>query len=120
MHGETQGAGCEASAVRARPCGTKTGRARGVVGLLGRRYAGCEKVRPALDDPNTHTEEASYAAFEPERARDLVRRIEFCYSAKHRSWLNVAECELSAMPHQCPSGCRIGDLSELRTQQLAA
>ena len=51
--------------------------AHGAVGLLEGRYAGCEKVRPALDDPNTHAKGAFYAASEREWARDLVRRIEF-------------------------------------------
>lgn len=55
-------------------------------------------------------------AFEPERARELVRRIEFCYTPMHGSRLTVAECELIAITRQCLSGRRIGMLSELPTQ----
>ena len=51
---------------------------------------------------------AFYKAFEPER--ELVRRIEFRYTPKHGSWLNVAESELSALARQCMHGRRLGDL----------
>ena len=57
--------------------------------------------------------------FEPERARQLVRRIEFCYTPKHGSWLNVAENELSAMMRQCVTGRRFGDVSSLREETKA-
>ena len=100
----------------ARPRRTKTDWAHEVADLLEGRYADCGKVTLVLDNLNTHTKGAFYAAFEPERARELVRRIEFCYTPKHGSWLNVAECELSAMTRQCLSGRRIGELSELRTE----
>ena len=58
----------------------------------------------------------SYAGFEPERARELVRPIEFWYTPKRDSWQNVAECELSAMTRQCLNWCRMDALGELRTQ----
>ena len=65
------------------------------------------------DNLNTHTKGAFYEAFEPERARALVRRIEFCYTPKHGSWLNIAENELSCLTRQCLTGRRIGDLATL-------
>ena len=65
------------------------------------------------DNLNTHTKGAFYEVFEPTRARQLVRRIEFCYTPKHGSWLNIAENELSAMTRQCLRGRRIGDLGTL-------
>ena len=68
---------------------------------------------------NTHTKGACYAAFEPERARELVRRFEFCHTPMHRSWLYVVECELSATTRQDLSGRRMGALSDLRTQITA-
>ena len=58
---------------------TKTDWALDVAALLEGRYAGCEKVTLVLDNLNTHTKGAFYKAFEPARARELVRRIEFCY-----------------------------------------
>ncbi len=48
-----------------------------------------------------------------------MRRIEFCYTPQHGSWLNTAENELSAMTRQCLSGRRIGDLETLRTEIAA-
>ena len=49
----------------------------------------------------------------------LVRRIEFCYTPKHGSWLNMAENELSAMTRQCLHERRIGDLETLRDEVSA-
>ena len=65
------------------------------------------------------TKEAFYEAFEPERARALVRRIEFCYTPKHGSWLNVAECELSAMTRQCLAHRRFGTIENLQSETAA-
>lgn len=90
-----------------------------VAALLDTRYADCDRVTLVCDNLNTHTMGAFYEAFDPERARQYVRRIGFCYTPKHGSWLNVAECELSCMTSQCLRGRRIGDLeflhSEIRT-----
>ncbi len=52
-------------------------------------------------------------------ARAYVKRLEFVYTPKHGSWLNVAECELSALTRQCLKGRRIGELNELQ-QEIAA
>jgi len=71
------------------------------------------------DNLNTHTKGAFYEVFEPARARQLVRRIEFCYTPKHGSWLNIAENELSAMTRQCLQGRRIGDVATLHGEVSA-
>ena len=60
------------------------------------------------DHLNTHTTGAFYDAFEPARARAYIKRITFCYTPKHGSWLNVAECELSGFTSQCLRDRRIG------------
>ena len=95
---------------------TKTDWAREVAGLLEGRYADCGRITLVLDNLNTHTKGAFYEAFEPARARELVRRIDFCYTPKHGSWLNIAENELSAMTRQCLSGRRIGELGTLQAE----
>ena len=87
--------------------------------LMEGRYAHCEKVVLACDQLNTHTIGAFYEALEPERARRIVQRLEFCYTPKHGSWLNVAENELSAMTRQCVTGRRFGDIETLR-EEIAA
>ena len=65
------------------------------------------------DHRNTHTKGAFYEAFEPDRARAYIRRIKFCYTPKHGSWLHVAACELSCLTRQCLSDRRIGACTEL-------
>jgi len=95
---------------------TKVDWAIEMAGILEGRYAECEKVIVVCDNLNTHTKGAFYTAFEPSRARELVRRVEFCYTPKHGSWLNIAENELSSITRQCVAGRRIGDLATLRTE----
>jgi hypothetical protein len=103
----------------ARPSKTKVDWAIEMARLLEGRYARCEKVILVCDNLNTHTKGAFYEAFEPERARQLVRRIEFCYTPKHGSWLNIAENELSSLTRQCIAGRRIGDLETLQVEIAA-
>ncbi|MGH7485827.1 MAG: IS630 family transposase [bacterium] len=87
--------------------------------LLEGRYADCEKVVLVSDNLNTHTKGAFYEAFEPNRARELVRRIEFRHTPKHGSWLNIAENELSSLTRQCVSGRRFADIQTLRDETSA-
>lgn len=87
--------------------------------LLEGRYADCEKVILVSDNLNTHTKGAFYEAFEPNRARELVRRIEFRHTPKHGSWLNIAENELSSLTRQCVSGRRFADIQTLRDETSA-
>ena len=87
--------------------------------LLEGRYAECKKVVVVCDNLNTHTIGAFYEAFEPSHARALVSRIEFHYTPKHGSWLNIAENELSCLTCQCVSGRRIGSEEELRDEATA-
>ena len=105
--------------VTVRPTRTKTDWAMEMARLLEGRYAHCEQVILTCDNLNTQTKGAFYAAFEPERARQLVRRIKFCYTPKHGSWLNIAENELSSLTRQCVSGRRFGDIETLRDETAA-
>jgi len=98
---------------------TKVDWAIAMAELLEGRYADCEKVIVVCDNLNTHTMGAFYEVFEPERARAMVRRIEFHYTPKHGSWLNIAENELSSMTRQCVSGRRLGDIATLREETSA-
>ncbi len=105
--------------VIAREHRTKVDWAKEVAALLDGRYATAGKVIVVCDNLNTHTLGAFYEAFEPEKARALVRRLEIRHTPKHGSWLNIAECELSAMTRQCVSGRRFGTLEELRAETTA-
>jgi len=100
----------------ARESRTKVDWAMEMAALLEGRYAKCPRVTLVCDNLNTHTKGAFYEAFPPARARALVRRIDFCYTPKHGSWLNVAENELSSLTRQCLHGRRIGDLRTLRKE----
>lgn len=103
----------------ARVSKTKVDWAHEVAALLDGRYAHCERVILVSDNLNTHTKGAFYATFPAERARALVRRLQFCHTPKHGSWLNIAENELSSLTRQCVSGRRFGELSLLQ-EEIAA
>ena len=105
--------------VNARPRRTKVDWALEMEELLRTRYADAEKVMLVCDNLNTHTRGAFYEAFEAKKARELVRRIEFHYTPKHGSWLNIAENELSSMTRQAISGRRIESIEMLRGETSA-
>src|SRR5208282_3094055 len=92
--------------VSVRSTKTKVDWATEMAHLLEGRYATCGKVILVCDNLNTHTKGAFYEVFEPERARQLVRRIEFRHTPRHGSWLNIAENELSSLTRQCVAGRR--------------
>ena len=98
---------------------TKADWALTVAEILDTRYAECEKVALVCDNLNTHTKGAFYEAFPPDKARALVRRIEFRYTPKHGSWLNAAENELSSMTRQCINGRRFATISHLSKETKA-
>jgi hypothetical protein len=87
-----------------------------VARLLEGRCAACPQIILVSDNLNTHPRGAFYEVFSPERARALVRRIPFCHTPKHGSWLNIAENELSSLTRQCLAKRRIGDLKTLQTE----
>jgi len=58
-------------------------------------------VRLVQDNLSTHKPAALYEAFAPEEARRIMERIEFHYTPKHGSWLNMAEIELNVLSNQC-------------------
>ena len=103
----------------ARPRRTKVDWAIEMANLLEQRYADCKQLILVSDNLNTHTKGAFYEAFEPAKARELVRRIEFRYTPKHGSWLNIAENELSSLTRQCIAGRRIGEIAELKDEIAA-
>jgi hypothetical protein len=84
--------------------------------LLEGRYRSCPVVTLVCDNLNTHTIGAFYEAFPPARARAMVRRLQFCHTPKHGSWLNIAENELSSLTRQCVSGRRFGALTKLQSE----
>lgn len=60
-----------------------------------------ERIRVVLDNLSTHTPGALYQAFPACEARRVLQRLEFHYTPKHASWLNMVEIEISVMNSQC-------------------
>jgi hypothetical protein len=60
-----------------------------------------EKIRLVVDNLNSHTPAALYETFPPVEAHRIRQRLEFHYTSKHGSWLNMVEIELSVLAGQC-------------------
>jgi len=82
--------------------------ARQMKWLVDEAYPQAERVRVVLDNLNTHRAASLYETFAPAEARRILRKLEFHYTPKHGSWLNIAEIELSVFSRQCLDR-RIGD-----------
>lgn len=70
------------------------------------------------DNLNTHTPASLYEAFEPAEARRIISKIDFRYTPKHGSWLNMAECEFAVVLGQCLDQ-RIPTIGAVRRQTAA-
>jgi hypothetical protein len=83
--------------------------------LVDTHFPQAEVIRVVLDNLNTHTPAALYEVFPPQEARRIVSKLEFHYTPKHGSWLNMAELELAALANQC-LGRRMGDAETLAAE----
>ena len=83
--------------------------------LVDVHYPQADRVVLVMDNLNTHTPASLYEVFPPAEAQRLKERLEFHYTPKHGSWLNVAEIELSALSRQCLQQ-RIPDREQLARQ----
>lgn len=77
-----------------------------------------ERIRLVQDNLNTHVPAALYEVFEPAEAKRILDRLEFHYTPKHGSWLNMAEIELSVLSRQCLER-RIADKETLEKETAA-
>lgn len=75
-------------------------------------YPNAERIRVVLDNLSTHTPSSLYETFAPDEARRILRRLEFHFTPKHASWLNMVEIEIGVMVAQCLDR-RIPDKSTL-------
>jgi len=69
--------------------------------LVDEKYPEVEVIRLVMDNLNTHKPASLYERFEPAEARRILQKLEFHYTPKHGSWLNMAEIELSVLSRQC-------------------
>jgi DDE superfamily endonuclease len=81
-------------------------------------YSEAIMITIVQDNLNTHSPASLYKAFEPAEAQRILGKLEFCYSPKHGSWLNMAEIELSILARQCLDR-RISDFATLETEVAA-
>lgn len=86
--------------------------------LVDEAYPDVEYIRVVQDNLNTHTPAALYQTFTPAEARRLLRKLEFHYTPKHGSWLNMAELEIALIARRCLRP-RVGDATTL-AQRVAA
>jgi len=86
--------------------------------LVDVHFPDAECITVILDQLNTHSPAALYEVFPPAEAKRILDRLEFHYTPKHGSWLNMAEIELSVLNRQCLDRC-IPDKAAL-SQETAA
>jgi transposase len=86
--------------------------------LVDVHYPHAERIRVVLDNLSTHSAGALYETFPPEEARRILRRLEFHYTPKHASWLNMVEIEIGVLVEQCLDR-RIPDKKTLK-REIAA
>ena len=80
--------------------------------LVDEAYPDIPVVRLVLDNLNTHRMASLYQTFPAEEARRIAKRLEFHYTPKHGSWLNMAEIEFSVFSRSC-LGQRLPDEESL-------
>jgi hypothetical protein len=83
--------------------------------LVDVQFPEATKIRVVQDNLNTHDGASLYEAFPPEEARRILEKLEFHYTPKHGSWLNLAESEISIMNSQCLD-CRLESVAAVAEQ----
>lgn len=86
--------------------------------LVDEGYPEARVIRVVLDNLSTHSLASLYHAFPPAEARRIASRLEFHYTPKHASWLNMAELEFSVLERQC-LGRRLGSTEEVARETAA-
>ena len=94
---------------------TKVDWAQCMKDLVDTHFPDADRVTVVLDNLNTHRPSALYECFAPVEAKRILDRLEFHYTPKHGSWLNMAETEFSVLIRQSSSR-RIPDRSALSHQ----
>jgi transposase len=83
--------------------------------LVDVHYPDAEKIRVVLDNLSAHSPSALYQRFPAAEARRILDRLEFHFTPKHASWLNMVEIEIGVMVSQCLDR-RIPDKKTLVTE----
>jgi transposase len=75
-------------------------------------YPNAELIRVVMDNLSTHNPGALYETFLATEAHRILQRVEFHYTPKHASWLNMVEIEIGVLRGQCLDR-RIGERETL-------
>ncbi len=86
--------------------------------LVDQRFPEAKSIRVVLDNLNTHVGGALYDTFEPAEAKRILDKLDFHYTPKHGSWLNMAEIELRVLNGQCLNR-RIGNAEVVKRESAA-
>jgi hypothetical protein len=86
--------------------------------LVDEHYPEAQTIRVVLDNLSAHSAAALYQAFEPAEARRIPSRLEFHFTPKRASWLNMVEIEIGVMVKQCLDR-RIADKATLISEIAA-
>jgi DDE superfamily endonuclease len=86
--------------------------------LVDVHFPAAKRIRVVLDNLNTHTFGALYETFPPQEAQRIMHKLDFHFTPKHGSWLNMVEIELSILSRQCLKQ-RIPDAVRLHTEVTA-
>jgi len=97
---------------------TKVDFARLLQQLVDVHFPAATVLRLVMENLNTHVPSALYEAFAPEEANRLLKKLEWHYTPKHGSWLNMVEIENSVLSRQCLDR-RIPDMATLRRAVVA-
>ena len=92
--------------------------AKVVAYIVEQMYPDAVRIKLIEDNLSAHKLSTLYEVFEPERARNIIKKLEVIRTPKHGSWLNIAECELSVLTRQGLKG-RIPDRETLQKQVRA-
>ena len=80
-------------------------------------YPKAKRIKVVLDNLNTHGYSSFYEAFDAQTAGKLTQKIEFVFTPKSASWLNMIEIEFSALSRQCLDR-RISSMKKLESEVL--
>ncbi len=86
--------------------------------LVDEHYPEAEKIHVVMDNYGTHKLGSLYKKFKPEEALRILNRLEFHYTPKHASWLNMVEIEIGNMNKQCLNQ-RIPSWEQLHKELMA-
>jgi transposase len=98
---------------------TKNDFAECMIDLATIHFPKAEKIRVVMDNLNTHSPATLYEYLPAFEARNIVKRLDFQYTPKHASWLNMAEIEISVLNKECLNNRYLPTIELLKDEVLA-